>query len=80
MWVVCLEAEVLGNLEAELRDVKERLKRIEENMVTKDYIEALIETFEILSENPNVLKEVDQAIEEYRRGEYCKYKDVFGEK
>jgi len=80
MLVVCLEAEVLGNLEAELRDVKERLKRIEENMVTKDDIEALIETFEILSENPNVLKEIDQAIEEYRRGEYYKYKDVFGEK
>ena len=73
-----MEAEALESLTAELRDVKERLKRIEENMVTKDDVGALIETLEILSENPRVLKEIDKAIEEYKRGEYHKYEDVFG--
>ena len=80
MLVVCLGAEVSGSLAAELRDVKDRLKRIEENMVTKDDLEALIETLEVLSENPRVLEEIDEAIKGYKRGEYHRYEDIFGEK
>jgi len=79
MLVTCMEAEVLENLMTELRDVKDRLKHIEEKMVTKDDVEALIESLEILSKNPRTLEEVDKAIKEYKRGEYYRYDDVFGE-
>ena len=64
----------------ELRDIKERLKRIETSMVTKEDIDALVETVEVLSTNPRVLKEIDEALEEYRKGEYHTYEEAFGEK
>lgn len=64
----------------ELKDIKERLKRIEMSMVTKEDIDALIETVEVLSENPRILKEIDEALEEYRKGKYHTYEEVFGEK
>jgi len=64
----------------ELRDIKERLKPIETSMVTKEDIDALMETFEVLSTNPRILKEIDEALEEYRKGEYHTYEEVFGEK
>jgi len=64
----------------ELRDIKERLKRIETSMVTKEDIDALMETVEVLSTNPRILKEIDEALEEYRKGEYHTYEEVFGEK
>lgn len=64
----------------ELRDIKERLKRIETSMVTKEDIDALMETVEVLSTNPRILKEIDDALEEYRKGEYHTYEEVFGEK
>jgi len=75
-----MEAEVLENPMTDLRDVKERLKRIERNMVTKDDVEALIESLGILSENPKILEDIDKAIEEYKGGEYYRYDEVFGEK
>jgi len=74
-----METEVLGNLMTDLRDVKDRLKHIEENMVTKDDVEALIESLEILSENPRILEEIDKTIEDYKKGEYYRYDEVFGE-
>jgi len=49
-------------------------------MVTKEDIDALMETFEVLSTNPRILKEIDEALEEYRKGEYHTYEEVFGEK
>ena len=64
----------------ELRDIKERLKRIETSMVTKEDIDALVETVEVLSTNPRILKEIDEALEEHRKGEYHTYEEVFGEK
>jgi len=64
----------------ELRDIKERLKRIETSMVTKEDIDALMETVEVLSTNPRILKEIDEALEEYRKGECHTYEEVFGEK
>jgi uncharacterized membrane-anchored protein len=64
----------------ELRGIKERLKRIETSMVTKEDIDALMETVEVLSTNPRILKEIDEALEEYRKGEYHTYEEVFGEK
>jgi len=64
----------------ELRDIKERLKRIETSMVTKEDINALMETVEVLSTNPRILKEIDEALEEYRKGEHHTYEEVFGEK
>ncbi|MGQ9461362.1 MAG: hypothetical protein ACUVTE_07615 [Candidatus Bathycorpusculaceae bacterium] len=57
-----MKANVLKTLLAELGEVKERLKHIEENMITKDDLESLIESFEILSENPKIVKEIDKAI------------------
>lgn len=58
----------------------ESLKRIETSMVTKEDIDALMETVEVLSTNPRILKEIDEALEEYRKGEYHMYQEVFGEK
>jgi 5-bromo-4-chloroindolyl phosphate hydrolysis protein len=68
------------SLTIELKDIKERLKRIETSMVTKEDIDALMETVEVLSINPRILKEIDDALEEYRKGEYHTYEEVFGEK
>jgi uncharacterized membrane-anchored protein len=68
------------SLITELKDIKERLKRIETSMITKEDIDALMETVEALSINPRILKEIDEALEEYRKGEYHTYEEVFGEK
>ncbi len=68
------------NLIIELRDIKQKLKRIETNMVTKEDLDALMETVEVLSANPRVLNEIDRALEEYRKGKYHTYEEVFGEK
>jgi len=64
----------------ELRDIKQKLKRIETNMVTKEDLDALMETVEVLSTNPRVLNEIDSALREYRRGKYHTYEEVFGGK
>jgi len=48
-------------------------------MVTKDEIDSLMESLEILSSNPNILKKIDEAVGQYKRGEYHTYEEVFGE-
>jgi len=39
-----------------------------------------MENVEVLSANPRVLNEIDRALEEYRKGKYHTYEEVFGEK
>ncbi|MGB9660283.1 MAG: hypothetical protein ACPLY9_07220 [Nitrososphaerales archaeon] len=64
----------------ELVEIRKKIERIEERMVTKDEIDSLMESLEILSSNPKILKEIDKAIEQYKRGEYYTYEEVFGER
>lgn len=64
----------------ELVEIRRKIERIEERMITKDEIDFLMESLEILSSNPKILKEIDKAIEQYKRGEYYTYEEVFGEK
>lgn len=47
-------------------------------MITKDEFESLVETVELLAQNPTILKEIDEAIEEYREGQYHTCQEVFG--
>ena len=68
------------SLIVELRDIKRKLKRIEANMITKEDLDVLMETIEVLSTNPRVLNEIDEALEEYGKGRYYRYEEVFGEK
>ncbi len=62
----------------ELREIKRKVESIEERMITKDELESLMETIELLVENPAILKEIDEAIEEYRKGQYHTCEEVFG--
>jgi len=73
-----MSAEEGGILE-ELTEIRRSIDRIREEMVTKDEVNSLVETVEILAENPGIIKEIDEALEQYRRGRYCKFEDVFGE-
>jgi len=43
------------------------------------HVNSLMETVEILAENLGIIKEIDEALEQYRRGRYYKFEDVFGE-
>ena len=49
-------------------------------MITKEDLDVLMETIEVLSTNPRVLNEIDEALEEYGKGRYYRYEEVFGEK
>ena len=48
--------------------------------ITKDEVDSLLETVEILAENPDIIKEIDEALAQYRKGRYCTMEDVFGER
>ncbi|MFQ5711546.1 MAG: hypothetical protein ACE5GD_07180 [Candidatus Geothermarchaeales archaeon] len=69
----------MSSIDTDLEDIRERLKRIEENMVTKEDIDSLVETVEILSSKPRILRDIDRAVKEYKRGEYHTYEEVFKE-
>ena len=73
-----MSAEEEGILE-ELTEIRRSIDRIREEMVTKDEVNSLMETVEILAENLGIIKEIDEALEQYRRGRYYKFEDVFGE-
>lgn len=68
------------SLIVELKDIKQKLKRIEANMISKEDLDMLMETIEVLYTNPRILNEIDRAVEEYRKGKYHTYEEVFGEK
>ena len=53
------------------------VETMKENMATKDEIDALLETVDVLAENPSIIKEIDDALEQYRKGKYYKFEDVF---
>ncbi|MFW6383160.1 MAG: hypothetical protein ACOCZQ_00795 [Nanoarchaeota archaeon] len=48
--------------------IMDELKRIEENMVTKDDLKSLIDTVEILS-NPETMKQIEESQEEIEKGD-----------
>ena len=50
-----------------ITDVYEELKKIERNMVTKQELESLSATIEILS-NPETMKQLTESAEDIRKG------------
>lgn len=50
-----------------ISDVYEELKKIERNMVTKNELESLTDTIEILS-NPETMKQLAGSAEDIRKG------------
>ena len=54
--------------DVENNKIMDELKRIEENMVTKDDLRSLIETVEILS-NPDTMQQIEESQEEIEKGE-----------
>lgn len=62
----------------DLREIRRKVESIEERMITKEELESLMETIELLIENPAILKEIDEAIEEYREGQCHTCEEVFG--
>ena len=69
-----------GRILEELTEIRRSIDRIRGDMVTKDEVNSLIETVEILAENPGIIKEIDEALGQYRKGKYFRFEDVFGEK
>jgi len=70
------EGKILG----ELTEIRRRIDRILADMVTKDEVNSLVETVEVLAENPGIIKEIDEALEQHRKGKHYRFEDVFGEK
>jgi antitoxin YefM len=50
-----------------MKEVFDELKKIERNMVTKEEMEALVDTIEIMS-NPHTMKQIAQSEEDIKRG------------
>ena len=66
---------------ASMKKVYEELKKIEENMITKNEIEALIDTIEIIG-NPETLKQIADSMMDIKNGrvkEVNSVKDILSE-
>jgi hypothetical protein len=74
--MVAEEEKILG----ELTEIRRSIDRIRKDMVTKDEVNSLMETVEILAENPSIIKEIDEALAEFKKGKYYRFEDLFGEK
>lgn len=55
--------------DVENNKIMDELKRIEENMVTKDDLRSLIETVEILS-NPDTMQQIEESQKDIENGDF----------
>ena len=61
--------------EVSLKQVYEELRKIEQKMITKEEIESLIETVEIMS-NPRMVRKIADSMEDIKNGRVKKIKSV----
>ena len=71
---------VTEELAKRLRSMEKRVKQLETRMIANDELDSLIESVESITENPTILREIDEALSDFREGRYYMYEQVFGEK
>ena len=75
-----LTLTITEELAKKIARIEDRVRQMETKMITRDDLDSLIESLELITENPAILKEIDEALREYQQGMYYTYEQVFGEK